>query len=130
MKIDSPPNIRKISRAARTVMMIAALLVLLAAAMLVLMKTGFRLSSRTTDEYSAIEQRLNDPANAQYAETARADVAEIRKLKKVRSEITGKIGSFGTNAPEDKFFQNEIQRLDQTVEKRKTHLEEIKRELK
>ena len=117
------------SRRAKAVLTLAVLLILLAVGMMIL--TGIdQPALKKWKENAELEKKLKDPANAQHAAAIKADKNELKRLEVFRKEISGRIQSFGTNSPEGKFMQKEMQRLEQNEEMRKTHLEETKRELK
>lgn len=117
------------SKTTRLVIVGAAILTLIAIVMIVLMVTGTSNFTRLWDDYQ-LEKKLKDPANAQYVSSIRTDRAEVKRLDDIKTNTLGKIGSFGANAPEDIFFQKELQRLEQNREKIQTRLDETIKELK
>lgn len=116
-------------RLKKAILAVASLLLIIAAVMIILMKTGISFLTGWI-ENSKLERKLKNPANIQHAESIRADRKELKRLGTFRTDITGNIEKFGTNSPEGKFMQKEMQRLEQNVEMRQTHIEETKRKLK
>lgn len=117
------------SKLTKVVVTIAVLLVLIAIGMVTLIKTGLPAFDKWRKD-AELEKQLKNPANAQHVGSIKADQNELRRLDTFKKDITGNIQKFGTNSPVGKFMQKEMQRLEQNVEMRKTHLEETKRELK
>ncbi len=123
------PTEQSVLRLKKAVLIAAGILLAVAIAMIVLMNTGtiFTTGEKTPSE---MERQLGDPANAGQAESIRSDREELRRLETFRKDITGNIEKFGTNSPEGKFMQKEMQRLEQNVKMRQTRIEETKRNLK
>lgn len=116
-------------RLKKTVLAVATLLLIIAVAMIILMKTGLSFLTERKQN-TELEKKLKDPVNAQHVESIRADQKELKRLDIFRNDITNNIQKFGTNSPEGKFMQKEMQRLEQNVEMRQTHIEETRRNLK
>ncbi|OGV57194.1 MAG: hypothetical protein A2283_21045 [Lentisphaerae bacterium RIFOXYA12_FULL_48_11] len=120
---------QSILRLKKAVLVAATLLLIIAATMLILAKTGLS-NFAEWKQKTELKKKLKNPLNRHFAESMKEDQHELQRLDTFRKDITSNIEKFGTNSPEGKFMQKEMQRLEQNIEMRQTNIEENKRKLK